>query len=574
LTYWENGVTKQIANLASLFTFTYGVDGAGRMNSISASSGQNPLSSTVYNAASLPTTVTLGSGDSDAFTYDANTNRRTKYQFNINGQSYVGAPTWNANGTLSSLSITDPFNSTDTQNCSYSHDDLARIASVNCGASKWQQNFTYDAFGNITKTVPTGGTGNSFQPTYSETTNRMTNIAGFTPTYDANGNTLNDGAMTRAYDADGFLVSGNGTSVTIDALGRAIDSGFQTATFYSPDGALRVAYKGQVAHQALLYLPGGGFATYDQSGSGLIGYNHPDHLGSIRLGSSPSRTFLASKAFAPFGEVYAASQTEGSFFTGMGNFFNLDTYEFPAREYSDQGRWPSPHPAGLAAVDPTNPQSWNRYAYVYNNPLALTDPSGLCGGSGQPCLSGPACRSVANISKCNPEPPGLSDLLDDSRLECEIDEAPASCGFIFGGMSGIVAIPTVNYALNPDVCIPNPSLCTTINLIDLGGRNSGGNWFLLGLAGGRLPPGMDAALKAAAQKTRPLPRVTPPPPLTPNNEPTPAFKLINEKAKAIFDLIENILEGFADGSQELLFPIFINPYPCGGSLVAQGQPCT
>jgi hypothetical protein len=36
--------------------------------------------------------------------------------------------------------------------------------------------------------------------------------------------------------------------------------------------------------------------------------------------------------------------------------------------------------AGLgasAAVDPANPQSWNRYAYVRNNPLGLIDPSGL-----------------------------------------------------------------------------------------------------------------------------------------------------------------------------------------------------
>jgi hypothetical protein len=28
-------------------------------------------------------------------------------------------------------------------------------------------------------------------------------------------------------------------------------------------------------------------------------------------------------------------------------------------------------------VDPRNPQSWNRYAYVLNNPLALVDPLGL-----------------------------------------------------------------------------------------------------------------------------------------------------------------------------------------------------
>jgi hypothetical protein len=37
----------------------------------------------------------------------------------------------------------------------------------------------------------------------------------------------------------------------------------------------------------------------------------------------------------------------------------------------------SPDPSGLAAVDPTSPQSWNRYAYVGNNPLNSVDPQGL-----------------------------------------------------------------------------------------------------------------------------------------------------------------------------------------------------
>jgi len=36
----------------------------------------------------------------------------------------------------------------------------------------------------------------------------------------------------------------------------------------------------------------------------------------------------------------------------------------------------SPDPAGMAAVDPGNPQTWNRYAYVENNPLAYVDPDG------------------------------------------------------------------------------------------------------------------------------------------------------------------------------------------------------
>jgi RHS repeat-associated protein len=78
-------------------------------------------------------------------------------------------------------------------------------------------------------------------------------------------------------------------------------------------------------------------------------------------------------AYAPFGEPYAQAGTTDLSFTGQ----NQDTYaggltgpyDFPAREYGPQGRWSSLDPAGLGAVDPTNPQSWNRYAYVTNDPL-------------------------------------------------------------------------------------------------------------------------------------------------------------------------------------------------------------
>ena len=202
--YWPNGAIKQISGLPTLPTFTYGVDGEGRIKSLSASTGQNPLTQTTYNSASLPTALTFGSGDSDAYTYDPNTNRMIKYQFNVNTQSLIGNLTWNANGTLATQNITDPFNATDTQNCSYSHDDLVRISSANCG-SAWSQTFNYDAFGNLTKSGSM-----SFQPTYSSATNRMTSLPGFTPTYDANGNVLNDGAHAYTWDVDGKYVSVDG----------------------------------------------------------------------------------------------------------------------------------------------------------------------------------------------------------------------------------------------------------------------------------------------------------------------------------------------------------------------------
>ena len=66
------------------------------------------------------------------------------------------------------------------------------------------------------------------------------------------------------------------------------------------------------------------------------------------------------------------------------------------RSYSfGQGRWLSPDPYD-GSYDITNPQSFNRYAYVLNNPLTLTDPTGLhcavgtgCGGGD--CANDPNC---------------------------------------------------------------------------------------------------------------------------------------------------------------------------------------
>jgi uncharacterized protein RhaS with RHS repeats len=42
-----------------------------------------------------------------------------------------------------------------------------------------------------------------------------------------------------------------------------------------------------------------------------------------------------------------------------------------------QGRFVSPDPLGMMVANPADPQQWNLYAYVRNNPLAYVDPTGL-----------------------------------------------------------------------------------------------------------------------------------------------------------------------------------------------------
>jgi len=316
----------------------------------------------------------------------------TQYKFNVGSpaQSLIGNLIWNANGSLGQLAITNPFYSADTQTCNYNHDDLARISQVDCGAGGWGQSFGYvsgqnqgyDPFGNLTKYVLSNHTGNSFQPTYNSATNRFATLPGTTPSYDSNGNVLSDGSHTYSWDAYGKAITVDSVNLTYDALGRMVEqnrSGSYTQIVYTPSGAKLALMNGQsTLVKSFVPLPGGATAVY--TNSGLDHYRHSDWLGSARLSTSPSHTFVSSVAYAPFGETYAnSSGSPDASFTGMNSDTTGGDYDFLFREYSTQGRWASPDPSGLAAVDPTNPQSWNRYAYVLNDPLRLIDPQGLDG---------------------------------------------------------------------------------------------------------------------------------------------------------------------------------------------------
>jgi RHS repeat-associated protein len=274
------------------------------------------------------------------------------------------------------LNITDAFNSADTQNCAFTHDDLTRLASANCGAI-WSQTFSYDAFGNISKS----GT-SQFLPIYKDisgnTSNRFVSIPGTTVSYDANGNVLSDGSHTYTWNSDNKPLTVDSIGVTYDALGRPVEqnrSGAYTQFVYSPSGAKLGIMSGQTLQKGLVPLPGGGVAVYNASG--LLYYGHSDHLGSIRFGSTTTRTMSFDIAYAPFGEAYATSGTTDPSFTSQRQDTVAGLYDFPERQYSTQGRWPTTDRLGLGSVRLFDPQTLNRYAYVRNNPLSFVDPSGL-----------------------------------------------------------------------------------------------------------------------------------------------------------------------------------------------------
>jgi RHS repeat-associated protein len=209
----------------------------------------------------------------------------------------------------------------------------------------------------------------------------MTALPGFTPTYDADGNVTSDSNHTYSWDANGNSTTIDGIAITFDAMDRMVEqnrSGTLTQIVYTPTGQKFALMNGATLKKAFIQLPGSGTAVY--TSAGLDHYRHSDWLGNNRLSSSTTRTILSSVAYAPFGETYASSGTPDLSFTGQNSDTTSGDYDFPHRQYSNQGRWASPDPAGLAAVDVTSPQSLNRYGYVSNSPLDRTDPLGLCSG--------------------------------------------------------------------------------------------------------------------------------------------------------------------------------------------------
>jgi RHS repeat-associated protein len=425
--YWANGALDQIGGIPGLPMLSYTPDGEGRPAMVTASSSQNPMlvTNTSYTPASQPVTMTFGTGDSDSFTYDSATDRMTQFKATINTQSLTGTIGWNAVGTPASLGIVDAFNASDTQNCTFGHDDLVRIAAVNCG-TLWGQNFAYDPFGNVDKAVISGDAGINFQANYSSSTNQISSLPGFTPTYDLDGNLKSDSAHTYTWNSEARPVTIDSVTLVYDALNRIVEQGNGstfTETVYSPLGAKFGLMNGQTLVKAFAVLPDGAVAAYTPSG--LAYYRHPDWLGSSRLASTPSRTIYADAAYAPFGEAYSQSGATDLSFTGQDQDTVPGLFDFLYREYSStQGRWVSPDPAGLAATDINDPQSWNRYAYVRNTPLIFVDQTGLV-----------KCRLRSGITLDIPSPricvaEGGTILPDDPPDPCAV---PGSCGNNPGG---------------------------------------------------------------------------------------------------------------------------------------------
>jgi len=263
----------------------------------------------------------------------------------------------------------------------FGYDPFNRLASSN---NNGQQSFTYeyDRYANRWhQNAPQGG------PAPQYTFDNNNHFVGSGVTYDALGEILTDGlGNSFTWDAEGRLIQVNQGS-TVTATYSYDAEGFRV---HGPNGEYLYDLDGNMITQfglngswsfGEIYAGARHLATYS---GGTTNFFHPDWLGTKRVITTLNGTTAQTCTGFAFGDGVNCTGNNVTF-----NGFTDDIHDPETnlehtlfRKYSStQGRWLTPDPAGAASAAPTNPQSWNRYAYVLNDPVNATDPLGLEGFS-------------------------------------------------------------------------------------------------------------------------------------------------------------------------------------------------
>ena len=272
------------------------------------------------------------------------------------------------------------------------------------------ETFQYDAFGNLIQKAVDGA--NPVEIPVDGASNRMIGAG-----YDAAGNvTQRDGEEAYTYDEMDMLSSTKvgyqgRRQMVYDAdderIGVLIDSSLSRWWIRDLEGKVLREFQGQ--NQVLWYweqdwvygegeLVGAERVKFQSSDLGFFfggkRHYHLDHLGSVRMVTDDSGRSVSEHDYYAFGVTPTKAYQEqinwgdphidAMRFTGHQREF-LGFINTENTEYLDymHARFYDPNLGRFLSVDPGNdvdlaqPQSWNKYSYVRNNPVNYTDPSGM-----------------------------------------------------------------------------------------------------------------------------------------------------------------------------------------------------
>jgi RHS repeat-associated protein len=378
----------------------YSYDDAARLAGVS-SGATTYAGNFVYGAKGALTSVGLGNGAVQNFDYNnrlqltslslvknSNTLQRYEYKYGRVDANTGAVDETKNNGQVARIEGYIGTSKQWQQRSSY--DSLGRLsqASEYRGDNNQQTyliNYAYDTFGNRYQSQASNQNALGYvaveDADISKSTNRFTSSQ---VAYDAAGNiTVDSKFRGRQYQYDAnnrqkwtALVDGTAATTSVyDGAGQRVATIANGTTSY-------------MVYDALGKL----VAEYGQAASSTSGtsYVFLDHQGSTRVAMNQAGGVISRHDYQPFGEEILSGvgqrttaqgydQADGvkQKYAGMERDEATGMAHTLWRKYdSSSGRWTSPDPY-TASMTTADPQSFNRYTYVNNDPVNLVDPSGL-----------------------------------------------------------------------------------------------------------------------------------------------------------------------------------------------------
>jgi len=329
--------------------------------------------------------------------------------------STSGVSGYAPNGNL--LNYTDSVNGTWYFGTT-GYDSLNRLVSGFATTGSYQGlqiTLGYDSFGNRTSDIYGGSSGVSLPTSPTSQYNANNQVTGGSLGYDPAGNVTYDNANQYLYDGEGRIcavyqipiagVGGQMTGYLYDAEGRRVAKGTiyswtcdTTQNSFSLTNTYIIGPTGEQLTETdgsgnwlhtNVFSAGQMLATYSYTDSSHTAtdtyFSFTDWLGTKRAVVSAGGCGAGYMSL-PYGDSLTTTSLPGlspcpddteHHFTGKERDAESGLDYFGARYYaSNMGRFMSPDPMLIMKQKMTDPQQWNMYSYVRNNPLRMVDTNG------------------------------------------------------------------------------------------------------------------------------------------------------------------------------------------------------
>ncbi|WP_291849246.1 RHS repeat-associated core domain-containing protein [Bradyrhizobium sp.] len=394
-TYDAHGRLSKVA-YPSGFTARYGYNNLGYANQLlDDATNQVHWTANAMDAEQHLTQQTAGNGLVTTRSFSATTGRLTG----------IGTGGGNAVQNLSYTydPLGNPLSRSDANTSlseTFTYDALNRLtsATVSLSPAPLVKTFSYSAIGNMLSKSDVGNY--SYAPPGSPRPHAVMSTSGGTIsttfTYDPNGNQTAGLGRTIAYTSYNKPASITQGARTISFLDDTEHQRFKQVT---PEGTtLYIAAFGVMAEISNPGTASAKWTEYLSVGNAKVGmrtlqagletlatrYFHTDHLGSISVITNEYGVVVERLSYDAWGKRRNPDGTDDP----AGSLTSQTTRGFTGEEQLSvsglvhlNGRVYDPLLARMTSADPfvtdpMNPQGWNRYSYVGNDPLAFTDPNG------------------------------------------------------------------------------------------------------------------------------------------------------------------------------------------------------